>query len=73
VGSFTQLENARQLRDRLLQSFPDAVIAPLESKDTTYYRVHLGTFSRRSDAEERARQLSQSGYSVIIMEKDVGG
>jgi len=69
LGSFTRLENAQQLRDRLAQSFPDVVIAPQQSKDTTYYRVHLGTFSSRTDAEERARQVSESGYSVIIMEK----
>jgi len=69
VGSFSQLENARQLRDRVAKSFSDVTIAPLQSKDTTYYRVSLGTFSSRSDAEERARQLTEAGYSVIIMEK----
>jgi hypothetical protein len=31
--------------------------------------VHLGTFSNRGAAEEQARQVSQAGYSVIIMEK----
>jgi rare lipoprotein A len=69
LGSFTQLENAQQLRDQLARSFPEVVIAPLESKQTIYYRVHLGTFSTRSEAEERARQVSRSGYSAIIMEK----
>ena len=69
LGSFSQLENARQLRDRVAKSFSDVTIAPLQSKDTTYYRVSLGTFSSRADAEERARQLTQAGYSVIIMEK----
>jgi rare lipoprotein A len=69
LGSFTQLENARQLRDRAAASFADVIIAPLQAKDLTYYRVHLGTFSSRIDAEERARQLTQAGYSVIIMEK----
>jgi rare lipoprotein A len=69
LGSFSQLENARQLRDRVAQSFSDVTIAPLQSKDATYYRVSLGTFSSRADAEERARQLTQAGYSVIVMEK----
>jgi peptidoglycan lytic transglycosylase len=69
VGSFSQLENAEQLRDRLAQSFSHVTIAPLQFKDLTYYRVQLGTFSNRGAAEEQARQLSQSGYSVIIMEK----
>jgi hypothetical protein len=31
--------------------------------------VHLGNVSSRADAAQRARQISQAGYSVIIMEK----
>jgi rare lipoprotein A len=69
LGSFAQLENARQLRDRLAESFGEVTISPVNGKETTYYRVHLGNFSSRADAEQRARQISQAGYSVIIMEK----
>jgi peptidoglycan lytic transglycosylase len=69
LGSFAQLENAQQLRDRAAKSFGEVTIAPLQAKDSTYYRVSLGTFSNRADAEERAQQLNQAGYSVIIMEK----
>ena len=69
VGSFADLENARMLRDRLLQTYPDASIVPLDVKDVTYYRVQLGTFSSRADAEQRARQIAQEGFPVIIMEK----
>jgi cell division protein FtsN len=69
LGSFSQLENAQQLRDRVANSFTDVGIAPLQSKDATYYRVQLGTFTNRADAEARARQVVQAGYSVIVMEK----
>jgi rare lipoprotein A len=69
LGSFTQLENAKQLRDRLAQAFPEVTVTPLASKDDTYYRVHLGTFSNRSDAEEKARRVTQAGYPVMIIEK----
>ena len=69
LGSFSVLENAQQLRNRVAQTFSDVNIAPLQSKDATYYRVNLGTFSNRADAEARARQVSQAGYPVIIMEK----
>jgi rare lipoprotein A len=69
LGSFSRLDNAQQLRDRVAQSFGDVVIAPLQSKDTTYYRVHLGTFSSRTAAEAQARQVIEAGYSVVIMEK----
>jgi rare lipoprotein A len=69
LGSFSQIENAQQLRDQLKSSYPDVAIVPLQAKDLTYYRVQLGTFSNRSAAEERARHLSQAGFSVVIMEK----
>ena len=69
LGSFSQLENAQQLRDRIANSFTDVSIAPLQSKDATYYRVQLGSFTNRADAEARARQVAQAGYSVIVMEK----
>lgn len=69
LGSFSQIDNAQQLRDRLKGSYADVSIVPLQTKDVTYYRVQLGTFTSRNAAEERARQLSQSGLPVIIMEK----
>lgn len=69
LGSFAQLENAEQLRDRVAPSYPDVSIVPLRAKDTTYYRVQLGIFSNRGAAEEQARQLSQAGLPVVIMEK----
>ncbi len=69
LGSFSQLENAQQLRDQLAKSFTGVTINSLKSRDATYYRVNLGSFPSRADAEERARQVAQAGYSVIIMEK----
>jgi rare lipoprotein A len=69
LGSFSQLENAQQLRSRLQQSYSEVAVVPLQSDNGAYYRVQLGTFSNRAAAEQQARQLAQSGYSVIIMEK----
>jgi peptidoglycan lytic transglycosylase len=69
LGSFTQLENAQSLRDRLSKSYSDVAIIPLQAKDATYYRVQLGNFSDRAAAEQRARQVAQAGFPVIVMEK----
>jgi rare lipoprotein A len=69
LGSFSQLENAQQLRNRLTNAYNDVTIAPLQVKDVTYYRVQLGTFSNRKSAEEKARQLALAGFPVIVMEK----
>jgi rare lipoprotein A len=69
LGSFAEMENARQLRDRLAQSFANVSVVPLQVKETTYYRVQIGTFSNRAAAEAQARQVAQLGFPIIIMEK----
>jgi len=57
LGSFSRLENAQQLRDRIASSYAEVSIVPLQAKEVTYYRVQLGTFANRLAAEERARQV----------------
>jgi rare lipoprotein A len=69
LGSFAQLENAQQLRERLAQSYADISIVPQQAQGETYYRVQLGTFPNRGAAEEQARRMAQTGLPVIIMEK----
>jgi rare lipoprotein A len=72
VGSFAEIENALRLRERLSQSYPEVSqisIVSLHGKDTTYYRVQLGTFSSRDEAEGYAQQLARKGFPIIIMEK----
>ena len=69
LGSFSLLENARQLRDLVAKTFSGVAIVPLPTRGSTYYRVQLGNFSNRAAAEEQARQVAQAGYAVIILEK----
>jgi rare lipoprotein A len=69
LGSFSQLENAQQLRDRLAKAYADVSVVPIHARDVTYFRVQIGTFPTRAAAEEKAQQVSQSGFPVIIMEK----
>jgi cell division protein FtsN len=69
LGSFSQLENAQQLRDRLAKSLSDVNIVPLQMKNATFYRVQVGNFSDRATAEEQAKQLTQNGFPVMILEK----
>ena len=63
------LENAQQLRDRVASSFSDVSIVPLQMKTATFYRVQVGKFSDRAVAEEQAKQLTQSGFPVMILER----
>ena len=69
LGSFSVLENARQLRDRVASTFSDVAIVPLNTSTSTFYRVQVGQFSTRSSAEEQARRVTQAGYPVVILEK----
>ncbi len=72
VGSFTELENAKRLKDHLAKSFPQispVSIVPVHGKDAIYYRVQLGSFSNRREAEGHAHQLAGKGFPIIIMEK----
>jgi rare lipoprotein A len=69
LGSFSVLENARQLRDRVASKFSEVAIVPLNTSTSTFYRVQLGRFSSRSSAEEQARRVTQEGYPVVILEK----
>jgi rare lipoprotein A len=69
LGSFAQLENALQLRDRVAKSYSDVTVVPLQANDAMFYRVQIGTFSERAAAEEQARRIAQTGFPVLIMEK----
>ncbi|MBI4527681.1 MAG: septal ring lytic transglycosylase RlpA family protein [Deltaproteobacteria bacterium] len=72
VGSFAEVENARRLKDQLVNSYPqipEVLIVPVHGKDTTYHRVQLGTFNDRRDAEAHAQRLARLGLPVIILEK----
>ena len=72
AGSFVDLDNAQRLKEQLLKVYSQASevsIVPVHGKDTIYYRVQLGTFSNRRDAEGHAQQLARKGFPIIIMEK----
>lgn len=72
AGSFVEIENAKRLKEDLAKSYPQisqVSIVPFHGQDAIYYRVHLGTFSSRSEAEGHAHQLARKGFPVVIMEK----
>lgn len=69
IGSFARIENAQTLRDRLVKTYSEVTIVPLEVKEMTYYRVQIGKFATRAAAEAQARQVAREGFPVIILEK----
>ena len=71
VGSFIDLGNALELREALFENYPWATpisVVLFQGKDSTYYRVQMGIFSDRSEAEEHGLKLAKDGVPAIIME-----
>lgn len=72
AGSFSELANAQKLKDQLTRSYPqiaEVSIVSLYVKEMPYYRVQLGTFSDRREAEQHAQELARKGFPIVIMEK----
>jgi len=72
AGSFAQIANAQKLMEQVTRTYPElseVSIVPFQVKDSTFYRVQIGLFSNRNEAESQARQLASKGFQVVIMEK----
>lgn len=67
VGSFSSKVNAESIKTDINKVSKDyARIEPVEFEGNTYYRVRVGMFSNRSQAEELSRQLKSYGYTGTI-------
>jgi rare lipoprotein A len=69
VGSFSSKGNADTLLETLSTSHKDAYIEEFSTTESTYWRVRVGKFSTREDAERTAAELTGAGYSVFITPK----
>jgi rare lipoprotein A len=66
VGSFSSKANADTLLETLSSSHKDAYIEEFSTTESTYWRVRVGKFDTREDAERKAADLTGAGYSVFI-------
>jgi len=67
VGSFSREDNAERLRDKLSASYRDVRVDRLEADQRRYYRVRMGAFATRTEAESRARDSARFGLPIIIV------
>lgn len=67
IGSFTRPEAAEQMRENLIQRYPDVQIYELELVSRRFYRVRMGAFATREQAVARAHQASDLGLPLIIV------
>jgi rare lipoprotein A len=67
VGSFADPGNARTMQQRLAEAYPDVHIETAEAGANRYYRVRMGAFMNRQEAEGRATSVASLGYSAVII------
>jgi rare lipoprotein A len=69
IGSFSREDNADRLRDRMLPHFQDIRVDRLDADGHRYYRVRMGAFSTRAEAESRASATVNLGFPIIIVQE----
>jgi rare lipoprotein A len=67
VGSFSSEANARSIHDRVATYFPDVNINQVDAGGHRYYRVRMGGFASREQAETRAADTTRLGFPVVIV------
>ena len=70
VGSFALSENARSLQRSLAETLPGVEVVRRTVGAETYFRVWVGDFARRADAQAMAERLASRGLSVLVVERD---
>lgn len=66
VGSFSAKANADTLLETLSASYKGAYVEEFSTSESTYWRVRVGKFAAKGDAEATAADLTNAGYSVFI-------
>jgi rare lipoprotein A len=67
LGSFANPLNADHVRDSLAGSYPEARVTESAVDGDARYRVRLGAYSDRKQAESRAARLIRLGYHPEIV------
>jgi cell division protein FtsN len=69
IGSFSRQDNADRLRTRMLAYYHDIRVDQLDAAGRRYYRVRMGVFSTRAEAESRASATAHFGFPIIIVQE----
>jgi len=70
AGSFASVENARLLQRSLAETFSHVEVIPRTVGSETVFRVWVGDFRRRVDAQAVAERLAGRGLSVLVVERN---
>ncbi len=67
IASYADAGHARSMRQRLAATFPDVQTAEAQVDGVPRYRVQMGAFMDRNQAESRATKLAKLGYSPLVV------
>ena len=67
AGAFRAVEEAEQMRARLSLMGLQARVSEREQAGRVVYRVRLGPFDRREDAEKAGERLESAGVSAVLV------
>lgn len=68
IGAFGTSEHAAALlRELGAADGPPGRVEAAEAGGRTIFRVRVGHFARRAEAEDHARRLAARGYTVLIV------
>jgi rare lipoprotein A len=69
LGAFVTRDRASALQRELRRDGAEATVQTADVGGRTVYRVRVGRFDHRPEAEERARRLSAAGYPALVVEE----
>jgi len=67
---FSDEENARMLKERLMKKFEGVSIMPLETNLARFYCVRVGAYGSEERAEQVAGKLMREGLEPFVVRKD---
>jgi len=67
AGAYTDPDKALRVQKVLAPQYPQVWVVEVREGSAIFYRVRLGTFSSRADAEQVARQVAVLGYAASVI------
>ena len=68
LAAYASEAPALSLRDSLARSWPDARVQRAEVSGRSLWRVRVGNYATRREADEAAKRLSASGHRAMVVE-----
>lgn len=67
VGSYTKMEDAEAQRAKVTLAGVQAKVTTHEQNGRNYFRVRVGPFDRKEDAEQVKEQLENAGHKTLLV------